>query len=154
LFKQYAGINLVHVPYKGGGPAAAAILGGEVQISFGSFAATLPQVTANKLRALAVTGVKRASLLPDTPTLDESGFKGYDVTPSSALLAPGTTPKPIIARLNTEMMAIIKLAEVRDAFAKIGIEPTGSTPELLMQIIRIETAMWAKVIKTADIRAE
>lgn len=154
LFKQRAGINIVHVPYKGGGPAAAAVLAGEVQVLFGSVASTFPQVKAGKLRALAVTGDKRSYLMPDLPTISETGFPGFRVTGWDGVLAPGPTPRNIIVKLYTDIVRVLTVPEVREAFLRVGYEPTGTTPEQLAQIIKAETTLWAKVIKDAGIRPE
>lgn len=154
LFKQRAGVNMVHVAYKGGGPAAAAVLGGEVQILFGSVASTLPHVRAGKLRALAVTSTKRHYLLPELPTLDESGFPGFNVTGWDGVLAPARTPPTIITRLHDEIIKVLQMPDTREFFSRVGYEATGTTPEQFTAIIRAETATWAKVIKEANIRAE
>lgn len=154
LFKQRAGIDIVHIPYKGGGPAGAAVLGGEVQILFGSVASTLAHVKAGKLRALAVTGNKRSLLMPELPTLNESGFPGYNVTAWDGVLAPTGTPHAIVSRLHSEITKVLRMSDTRELFKKVGYEATGTTPEQLAAIIKSETATWAKVIKTANIKAE
>jgi tripartite-type tricarboxylate transporter receptor subunit TctC len=154
LFKQRAGIDIVHVPYKGGGPAAAAVLSGEVQILFGSVASTMPLVKAGRLRALAVTGSKRSFLMPELPTIDESGFAGYTVTGWDGVLAPAGTPPAIVTRLHGEFVKALQMPDTREFFNKVGYEVTGTTPAQLAEIIRAETATWAKVIKAANIRAE
>ena len=154
LFKQRAGVDIVHVPYKGGGPAAAAVLGGEAQILFGSVASTMPQVKAGKLRALATTGGKRSALMPELPTIAESGFPGYDVSGWDGVLAPAGTPRVIIVRLHHEFVTALQMPDTREFFSRVGYEVSGTTPEELAQIITKETAMWAKVIKSSGIRVE
>ena len=154
LFKSRAGINIVHVPYKGGAPAAAAVLAGEAQMIFGSVAASLAQVRAGKLRALAVTGLKRSSLTPDLPTMDESGFPGFNVQAWNSLEAPAGTPRNIIGQLHDEMVKVLQMPDVLKLMNTIGYAPTGTTPEQYAEIKRTESAMWAKVIKDANIRAE
>ncbi|MBI3938498.1 MAG: tripartite tricarboxylate transporter substrate binding protein [Betaproteobacteria bacterium] len=154
LFKQRAGINIVHVAYKGGGPAGAAVLAGEVQVLFGSVASTFPQVKAGRLRALAVTSDKRSRLMPELPTIAESGFPGFNVTAWDSVLAPGRTPQPVLAKLNAEIVKVVKLPEVREAFLRVGYDPTATSARELAGIIKAETALWAKVIKEANIRAE
>jgi tripartite-type tricarboxylate transporter receptor subunit TctC len=155
LFKNRAGVNLVHVPYKGGGPAAAAILGGEVQVLFGSFASSLPHVRAAKLKALALTGLKRAAVAPELPTLDESGFPGFNVTSWYGLLVPAKTPDAIVRRLYREALAALRLVDVQEAMGRQGLEvTTNNNPAEFAALIRNETAVWADVIKTAGIKAE
>ena len=155
LFKNRAGVNLVHVPYKGGGPAAAAILGGEVQVLFGSFASSLPHVRAGKLKALAVTGLKRSPVASELPTLNESGFPGFNVTSWYGLLVPAKTPEAIVKKLHQEALAALKLADVQEAMGRQGLEvTTNNNPAEFAALIRNETAIWAEVIKTANIRAD
>ena len=154
LFKSRAGINIVHVPYKGGAPAAAAVLAGEAQMIFGSVAASLALVRAGKLRALAVTGLKRSSLTPELPTMDESGFPGFNVQAWNSLEAPAGTPRNIIGQLHDEMVKVLQMPDVLKLMNTIGYAPTGTTPEQYAEIKRTESAMWAKVIKDANIRAE
>jgi tripartite-type tricarboxylate transporter receptor subunit TctC len=152
LFSRRTGIELVHVAYKGGGPAAAAVLAGEVQVLFGSVASTIGHVKAGRLRALAVTGAKRSALMPELPTIEESGFPGFRVTAWDSVLAPGGTPLPVIEQLNHAIVAVIRMPDVQKAFANIGYEPTGTTPAELARIIASETALWAEVIKAANIK--
>jgi tripartite-type tricarboxylate transporter receptor subunit TctC len=154
MFKARAGIDIVHIAYKGGGPAAAAVLGGEAQIIFGSVASTMPHVKNAKLRALATTGLKRSRLVSELPTLDESGFAGFNVIGWDALLAPAGTPRAVIDRLHSETVKVLRLPEVGVLFNNVGYEVTGTTPEQLAEIIRAESAMWAKVIRSANIRAD
>ncbi len=154
LFSQRAGIELVHVAYKGGGPAAAAVLAGEVQVLFGSVASTIGHIKAGRLRALAVTGAKRSSLMPELPTIEESGFPGFRVTAWDSVLAPGGTPRPVIEQLNRAIVGVIRMPDVQKAFTNIGYEPTGTTPAELERIIESETALWAEVIKAANIKLD
>ncbi|MEA3155802.1 MAG: hypothetical protein QOK44_3391 [Betaproteobacteria bacterium] len=154
LFSQRAGVKLLHVPYKGGGPAAAAVLGGEVQVLFGSVASTLSQIKGGRLRALAVTGPTRSPVAPELPTIEESGFPGYRMTAWDSVLAPSDTPRTLINQLHDEIVKIVSMPEVRKAFLSIGYEPTGTTPAELAQIIKDETALWSGVIKTANITVE
>lgn len=154
LFKSRAGIDMVHVAYKGGGPAAIAVLAGETQVVFGSVAASLQHVKTGRLRALAVTGLKRSLLAPGLPTLDASGFAGFNVTAWHSFVAAAGTPQDIIARLHDESVKVLRLPEIVQLINNIGYEPTGTKPEQLAEIIRTESALWAKVIKDANIRAE
>lgn len=154
LFKRQAGIDMVHIAYKGGGPASTALLGGEAQLMFGSVPASMPHVKTGRLRAVAVTGLKRSMLAPELPTIDESGFPGFNVTAWGSLMAPAGTPRSIIRRLNEEAVRVVRMPEMRRPINNTGYEPTGTTPEQLAGFIRTESAVWAKVIKDANIRAE
>jgi tripartite-type tricarboxylate transporter receptor subunit TctC len=154
LFSRRAGISMVHVPYKGGAPAAAALLAGEVQVLFGSIAAAVPHVKAGKLRALATTGLKRSKVVPELPTLDESGFPGFDVVTWYAFLVPANTPAAIVKRLRDEAIKTVALPEVQKVMAAQGLEVETSTPQELAARIKRESAMWGSVIKDAGIKAE
>lgn len=154
LFKSRAGVNLVHIAYKGGVPAASAVLAGEAQVIFGSFASSLAPVKTGRLRALAVTSPARAPLLPELPTMIESGFPGFNVQAWSSLEAPAGTPARIIQRLHEETIKAAKLPEVIELMNKIGYAPAYTTPEQYAEQRRAETAMWAKVIQEAKIRGE
>jgi tripartite-type tricarboxylate transporter receptor subunit TctC len=152
LFKKRAGVDMVHVAYKGGGPAATAVLSGEAQLLFGSVASALPQVKAGRLRALATTGAKRARVAPDLPTMAESGYPGFDVSSWYALLVPSATPDRIAANIREHAVQTMQNAEVQQAMARQGLEAETSTPEELRVRIREETAVWAAVIKQAGIK--
>jgi tripartite-type tricarboxylate transporter receptor subunit TctC len=154
LFKKRAGVDMVHLPYKGGGPAAAAVLAGEAQVIFGSVASSMPHVKAGKLRALATTGAKRSKVAPDLPTIAESGFPGFDVSSWYAFLVPAKTPAAVVNRLRDEAIKAVALPDVQQAMARQGLEVETSTPQQLAQRIKAEAAVWAEVIKTAGIRAE
>lgn len=154
LFSKRADIRMVHVPYKGGGPAAAALLAGEVQVLFGSIAASMPHVRAGRLKALATTGIKRSSVAPELPTLDESGFPGFDVSTWYALLVPAKTPAFIVTRLRDEAIKTVALPDVQKVMAAQGLEVETSTPQELAARIRRESAMWAGVVKEAGIKGE
>jgi tripartite-type tricarboxylate transporter receptor subunit TctC len=154
LFSKRAGIRMVHVPYKGGGPAVAALLAGEVQVLFGSVAASMPQVKAGKLKALATTGIKRSSVVPELPTLDESGFPGFDVGTWYAFLVPAKTPAFIVTRLRNEAIRTVALPDVQKVMAAQGLEVETSTPQELAARIKRESAMWAGVVKDAGIKGE
>lgn len=154
LFKWRAGVNMVHIAYKGGGPAAAAVLAGETQVLFGSVATTMPHVNAGRLKALATTGAKRSKVASDLPTIAESGFPGFDVSFWYALLVPARTPMAIVRRLRDEAAKAVGLFDVQQGMARLGIEPESSTPEGLAARIKAESAVWAAVIKETAIRAE
>lgn len=154
LFKYRAGVNMVHVPYKGGGPASVAVLGGEVQVMFASVPSCMDQVKAGRLRALATTGLKRLKVAPDIPTLDKSGFPGFSVTNWYGFLVPAKTPEAIVNRLQREAVAAVNTPEVLDAMAKQGLEPTTNNPAEFEALIKSETQTWAEVVKAANIQPE
>jgi tripartite-type tricarboxylate transporter receptor subunit TctC len=154
LFKYMTGIDMVHVPYKGGGPAVQALLGGQVQLNFATIVSVLPHVRAGKLRGVAVTTAKRSPTMPDIPTIAESGVPGYDHGPWNGFLAPARTPRAVIARLNEETARILHLPETKAVFTNEGAEPVGNKPEEFGAIIKAETAKWAKVIQAAGIKAD
>jgi tripartite-type tricarboxylate transporter receptor subunit TctC len=154
LFKSRAGVNIVHIAYKGGVPAATAVLAGEAQMIFGSFATTLPQVRAGRLRALAVTSLTRAPLMPELPTMIESGVAGFNVQAWNSLEAPAGTASHIVQRLYAETAKAIQIPEVVDLMNKVGYAPAATTPQQYAELKRAETAMWAKVIREANIRGE
>jgi tripartite-type tricarboxylate transporter receptor subunit TctC len=151
LFKSMAGIDMVHVPYKGGAPAIADMVGGQVQVMFSAMAPALPQVKSGKLRALAVSGAKRSSAVPDLPTVTEAGLPGYEVTGWYGLMAPAGTPRSTIDRLHNELSAILKLPDVRERLMGIGVEPVGDTPEHMRDYMKAEIAKWAEVVKVSGI---
>ena len=154
LFKKRAGVDMVHIAYKGGGPAAAAVLAGEAQVIFGSVASSMPHVKAGRLKALATTGVKRSKVAPDLPTIAESGFPGFDVSSWYAFLVPSKTPIAIVNRLHDEAVKAVAVPDVQQAMSRQGLEVETGTPQELAARIRTETAVWAEVIKAAGIRAE
>ena len=154
LFKYMTGIDMVHVPYKGGGPAVQALLGGQVQLNFATIVSVLPHMRAGKLRGIAVTTTKRSPAAPEIPTIAESGVPGYDHGPWNGFLAPAKTPRAIIARLNEETAKVLHLPETKAVFMNEGAEPVGNKPEEFGAIIKSETAKWAKVIAAAGIKAD
>jgi len=154
LFKYMTGTDMVHVPYKGGGAAMPALLGGQVQLMFSTTVTALPHVRAGKLRAIAVTSGKRWPSLPDIPSIAESGVPGYDHTPWNGFLAPAKTPRNVITRLNEEAAKILHMPDTRSLFTGEGAEPVGNKPEEFAAIIKSETAKWTKVVKAAGIQAD
>jgi tripartite-type tricarboxylate transporter receptor subunit TctC len=154
LFSTRAGVEMVHVPYKGGGPAGLAVLAGDVQSYLGSVASSVAHVRAGKLKALAVTSAKRSTFVPEAPTLHESGFPGFDVNTWDCLVAPAGTPKAVIARIQSETVKVLRMPDTRELIIKMGYEPTGTTPEELAAFLRTETELWAKVIRNANIRLD
>lgn len=154
LFKKRAGIDMVHLAYKGGGPAAAAVLAGEAQVLFASVASSVPQVKAGRLKALATTGSKRSKVAPDLPTIAESGFPGYDVSSWYALLVPARTSPAIVNRIRDAAIKAVHLPDVQEAMSRQGLDVETSTPQELGARISAETAVWAGLIKDAGIKAE
>lgn len=154
LFKYMTGVDMVHIPYKGGAPAVTALLGGQVQLNFATIPSVLPHVKAGKLRAIAVTSAKRTSAVPDVPTIAESGVPGFDHEPWNGMLTSGGTPKWIVAKLNAEVVRIIHSPDVKAVLISDGSEPVGNKPEEFAAIIKSETAKWKKVIKAAGIKAD
>jgi len=154
LFKKRVGVDMVHIAYKGGGPAATAVLAGEAQVIFGSVASSLPQVKAGRLKALATTGIKRSKVAPDLPTIAESGYPGFDVRSWYAMLVTARTPMVIVNRIQGAVIKVVAMPEVQEAMSRQGLEPETSTPQELAARIKAETAVWAVVIKEGGIRAE
>lgn len=154
MFKRMAGIDIVSVPYKGGGPAVIDLIAGNVQMYFSTIPAALTQVKAGRLRALAVTGGKRVNEISDIPTVSESGLPGFEVVAWFGMFAPAKTPQPVVTKLSTEVVRILNTAEVREKMAGHGLIPGGTTPEQLGSFLRNEIAKWSKVIKDANIRLQ
>ena len=153
-FENMTGTNFGHIPYKGSGPLTTDLLGGQITMSFDTVTPVLPHIKAGKLRALAVTTAKRSSALPDVPTLDEAGLKGFNIGTWFGVLAPAATPKDVLARLNTEMVKVIQSPEFRKRMEEIGAEPIGNSAEQMAQQIRSETEKFAKLVKDAKVVIE
>ncbi|MDT7838855.1 tripartite tricarboxylate transporter substrate binding protein (plasmid) [Aquabacterium sp. OR-4] len=153
-FENLTGTDLVHIPYKGSGPLATDLLGGQVTLSFDTVTPVLQHIRAGKLRALAVTTARRAAVLPEVPTLDEAGLKGFDIGTWFGVLAPAATPKEVLARLNTEMVKVIQSAEFRKRMDEIGAEPIGHSAEQMAQQLRAETEKFARLVKAAKVTIE
>jgi tripartite-type tricarboxylate transporter receptor subunit TctC len=154
LLKMTAGIDLNHIPYKGGGAVLPDLMAGRVSTFFGSISTLKPQVDAGKLRAIAVTTVRRAPAMPDLPTFVESGLKGYEVNGWYGLLAPGKTPASIVNRLNAELRRVLDEPETRERFLQRGMEPASGSAQDFARLIQSEIAKWAKVIRAAGIQPE
>jgi len=146
LIKKMAGIDMTHIPYKGGGQAIVDLSGGQVPAAVLGSSTVIPQTKTGRVRILAVTSKKRSAALPDVPTLDESGLKGFDVYQWTAMLAPAKTPKALITRLNTEVVGILKQPAANDRLQAAGFEPQSSTPEYVSELIRDGMARWGKLI--------
>jgi tripartite-type tricarboxylate transporter receptor subunit TctC len=154
LFKSRVGVNITHVPYKGGGPATVAVMAGEAQMMFAGLASPLPYLKAKRLVALAMTGEQRSPLLPDVPTFAESGVRGMDVGMFFALLAPTGTPAGVVSRLNAEVGRLAANPEFGAELNKLGFRPFTGSPEKLSAYMKDELGKWGQVVKTAGIRGQ
>lgn len=154
MFKLRTGVDMLHVPYQGTGPIIIGLISGQVLTAFESVPATLPHIKAGKLRALAVTTAQRVPMLPDVPTASEAGLSSFEVSSTFGILAPASTPKPIIARLNTELVKVLQLPDVKEKLLQQGAFSTATTPEQAVQRIHSEVDMWAKVIKASGIKPD
>lgn len=154
MFKQRAGVDMVHVPYKGGGPAMIDLLAGRITAYYSTYSTAGPHIDSGKLRPLAVTGLTRLPSLPNVPTIAESGFPGFDASNWYAFVAPGKTPKNILDRWNAELVKVLKDPNVREQLDKHGLSALPGTREELATTIRKESLVWAKVIKDGKITAE
>jgi tripartite-type tricarboxylate transporter receptor subunit TctC len=153
-FENLSGAQILHVPYKGSGPLTTDLLGGQISMSFDTITPVLQHIQAGKLRALAVTTAKRASALPDVPTLEEAGLKGFDIGTWFGVLAPVATPKDIVARLNAEAVKVIQSPEFRKRMAEIGAEPIGGSSDQMARQIKDETEKFARLVKEAHVVIE
>ena len=154
LLKTMTGIDLVHIPYTGGGPAVIAAVGGQVQLNIGTTVGVLPHVRSGRLRALAVTTAARSPAAPEIPTFAESGVPGYDHGPWNGLFAPAKTPPALIVKIHAEVARALNSTQIRKVFANEGVEVVASRPDEFAAVIRAELAMWPKVVKAAGIKAE
>ena len=154
LLKVMAHIDIVHVPYKGGGPAMQGFLGKQVDSFFATPVSSIKQITAGRARALATTGTKRAKLMPDVPTVAESGYPGYEALNWYAYLGPANMPKDLVQKLNQALVKALKSPEVLAAFDKQGLESQPGTPEELAAYMKREYETWGKVVKQANIKAQ
>ena len=152
LLMLTTGIKLNHVPYKGTGPAIIGLLSGEVQVAFSGAIATVPHVRGGRLRALAVAGDKRARALPDVPTVAEQGYPGYEANSWNGIVAPAKTPRPIVDKLNTAIIKVLQMRDVREHMIADGAEPTHNTPEEFGALIASGHAKWTKVINAAGLK--
>lgn len=154
LFKLSAGVSIVHVPYKGTGQALTDLIGGQVQMMMSSMLPAIPHVKAGRLRGLAVTSARRATTLPEMPTLAESGLPGFETTSWHGMLVPAKTPRAITMRLHAEMVKTLNQPDVKERFANQGMDTVGNTPEQFAAYIKSESEKWAKVIKTIGIKPQ
>ena len=154
LFKTMAGVDMVHVPYKGNGPAYTDLVGGHVSVMFPTIPTAIPHVRAGKLRALAVTTRQRTAVAPELPTISESGVPGFDVSSWYGLLAPAGTPAAVVTRLQREIAKVLRLPEVGEKLVAQGLDLVGNTPEEFAAILKSEIAKWAKVVKASGARVD
>ncbi|TMG92965.1 MAG: tripartite tricarboxylate transporter substrate binding protein [Betaproteobacteria bacterium] len=154
LFKLQAGVDIVHIPFKGGGPAMMDVIAGNTQIAIGSLVQMLPQIQAGKLKALGVGSAKRIAALPELPTISEAGVPGYEVTNWWGIVVPAGTPWPVTDRLHKELTAVVSSTETKKRFETEGAEPLSMSPDEFGRFIAAETVKWARVVKDAGIRAE
>jgi len=152
LFKILTGVNIVHVPYRGGGPARTALLGGHVQMNFGNLLSASADLKSERLRAIGVSTKKRVSSLPDVPTLAEAGLPGYEVEQWNGILIPHGAPKEIVAKLNAEINKIIESPEIRKILINSGAEPEGGSSDLFATFLKADISKWAKIIKDAKLK--
>ena len=154
LFTMMTQTKMTHVPYKGGSPAMADLMGGQVQLLFSTVVQALPQIKAGRLKPIAVAGTKRSPVLPDVLTIDESGIRGYDVSNWFGMLAPRRTPELIVARLNREIVQGLQGADVKSRLGADGVDVVGSTPAEFAELIRRDSEKFARIVKALGIRPE
>jgi tripartite-type tricarboxylate transporter receptor subunit TctC len=154
LFKARIRQDLVHVPYKGSGPAMADLIAGQVHMTFSSITAALPFIKDGRLRGLATTGDRRAAALSNLPTIAESGFPGFEVNLWLGVFVPSATPGKVVARLNSDLKRVLQHPEAKSGLEKVGAEPVGNAVHDAGAFIRTESAKWAALIKNANIKAE
>ena len=154
LLKSVAHVDVTHVPYKGSGPAVTDLIAGHVQFMFDTALIVGPHIKAGKLRPLAVTSSKRVKTLPDVPTLVEAGVPGYEIGSWQAIFAPAGTPKPIVQKLNTSIVGVLKMPDVQERLAGLGMDTVAGTPDELGQFQKAEVVKWSKIVKEANIKPE
>src|SRR5262249_54953343 len=154
LFKTEAGVDMVHVPYKGGAPAMQDLLGGQIQLMFDNLANSMQQVKAGKLRALAVTTAHRSALAPELPTMAEAGLPGFDIYTWWGFFAPAGTPKEIVAKWNAEVRRILATPEMKAFFAQQGAEPAPDSPEEFAAMIKAEIPKYGRIVKASGAKVD
>ncbi len=154
LFKRQASVDLIHIPYKGSSPSISDLIGGRVMLSMDSLVQSFPHLKAKRLKALAVLGPRRAALLPEVPTIAESGLPGYALTNWFGLLAPAATPKETVLKIHADVIRVLRDPEVKKRITDLGADVVGNSPEEFGAAMRAESAQWAEIIKAANIRAE
>lgn len=154
LYKSMTGIRAQHIPYKGSGPSMADLIGGQYHYTFAGMQAVQPHIKSGRLRALAVTGIKRVPALPDLPTVDEAGLSGFEIVGWYGVLAPAKLPKPILAKLHGEIVRIISQPDTRARITADGSEPVGSTPEQFRKFLHADMAKWAKIVRESGAKVD
>lgn len=154
MLKSLAGVQILHVPYGGSGPAITAMLAGDVHLMIDGLPSSLPHVRAGKMRPLAVTSVARSPTLPDVPTIAESGFPGFSADAWNGLFAPKGTPRPIVDRLHAETARILQMPAVRERFAAVGLEPIGSSPAEYQKFVQAEIDKWERFVKASGAKVD
>ena len=154
LFKRQANVDLIHIPYKGSSPSISDLIGGRVMLSMDSLVQSFPHLKAKRLKALAVLGPRRAALLPEVPTIAESGLPGYALTNWFGLLAPAATPKETVLKIHADVIRVLRDPEVKKRITDLGADVVGNSPEEFGAAMRAESAQWAEIIKAANIHAE
>jgi tripartite-type tricarboxylate transporter receptor subunit TctC len=152
VFRSYTKVNIVHVPFKGGGPAVAALVGGQIDMLFATISSSTPHIKAGRLRPLALTNYRRSSALPDVATLQELGLKGYNVNEWQVLVVPGATPKAVVDRLNKAAVAALTDPGVKSRLLDLGAEAESTTPEAALAFLKKEWVLWRRVVKEAGIQ--
>ena len=154
LFKAYTGVNIQHIPYKGGAPAIVDLVAGQIPMMFDNVPPLLPHVRSGRIRALAVTSLARIAVLPDVPTLHELGLKDFDAVGWNGLLAPAGTPREIVSRLHAEVVRVLAIPEVRDQLTSQGADIVGNSPEEFSAWIKTEVKKWADVVKVSGAKID
>ncbi len=154
LFKAVANVNLIHIPYKGSGPAMTDLLGGQIQLMFENVPTALPYIKSGKIRALGVTSRQRAPTLPDVPSIHEAGVPGYEAVPYYTISVSAKVPQDVVRKLNSDLDAVVKSPELAPRWAELGITPLGGSPDAAIKRNAAETETWTKVIRSAGIRAD
>ncbi|MCE9641666.1 MAG: tripartite tricarboxylate transporter substrate binding protein [Betaproteobacteria bacterium] len=151
LFKSEAGVDFLHIPYKGAAPAVLDLVGGHVDLAFAPLPVMLPHIKSGRVRPLAVSTARRAGVLPDVPTVAEAAIPGFEATNSVGVLAPAATPRDVVVKLNADIVRILGLPEIRERLQGLGAEPVGNSPEQFAAFLKADIARWAKVVKDAKI---
>ena len=154
LFNRMAGVDMVHIPYKGSGPALFDLVSGQIQVSMASLASFMQHYKSGRVKVLAVSGQGRSAQLPDLPTIAESGVPGYEATTWNGVVAPGKTPPAIIAAINRDLVRLLALPEVSETFLSLGSQPRGSTPEAFGNQIRLEITKWGALVKAIGLQVD
>jgi tripartite-type tricarboxylate transporter receptor subunit TctC len=154
MFRSRAGIDIVHVPYKGTQLAVPDLIGGQISMLFDNLVSAMPNLKTGKVKAIGITSLQRSPLLPDVPTIAESGVPGFEATAWFGVYAPAGTPKDVVAKLNRELVAVLRSPEMKQRMAILGAEPAAGTPEDMTKAVAAETAKWARVIRDANVKID